>query len=210
MAIGDERAPAPGRSLSPEARNRLGGLLLLGAGGILLIVSLFLDWFEPGGLSAWTVFEVLDMVLAALGVTAVIAAAGALTAWRPVPERWVIVVALVAPVIVVVSLINHPPAVHGIGADPMVGLWLALAGSLLMLVGAVLAVARISLAVDLAAPRAVGTPVGARGPDVPAPGGRFVVGRRGAADPSVAPPPVTTPPETPLGGEGPTTPTRPL
>ncbi|MDQ3677427.1 MAG: hypothetical protein M3401_11595, partial [Actinomycetota bacterium] len=162
-------------SLPPETRNRLGGLLLLGVGAILLMVSLFLDWFEPG-ISAWTTFEVWDMVLAALAIAAVIVAAGALTLWSPLPDSWMLAAAVVAPVVVIVSLLNHPPAAQGLDQDPMVGIWLALAGSLLMLVGAVLAVARISVALDHAATGAPAVP-----PVGQAPGERVARDRRGVA-----------------------------
>ncbi|MGH2839590.1 MAG: hypothetical protein ACRDKY_02050 [Solirubrobacteraceae bacterium] len=160
MAVGDETALPTETVLPPATRNRPAGLLLLAAGAILLFVSLFVDWYEPG-LTAWTTFEVWDMVLAALALAGVMAAAAALELWRPLPERWVLVASVVAPVIVIVSLVNHPPAAQGIDQGPMVGIWLALAGSLLMLMGALLALARISFAVDLAdgAPRA--TPPGA-------------------------------------------------
>jgi len=174
--------------------NRLAGFLLLGAGAILLIVSLFLDWFEPG-LSAWTVFEVWDMVLASLALAALAAVAATLNVWRARPDSWALVPAVVATVVVVVSLLNHPPAAQGLDQDPMIGIWLALAGSLLMLIGAVLAVARISLAVDLAAPGpAVSRP--GRTPEPP------------DATPGRAPePPDATSGRAPAGPDRPTTPT---
>ena len=43
-------------------------------------------------------------------------------------------------------MINHPPA--GVGVDKDTGIWLALAGAGVMVVGAVLATAHISIAVD--------------------------------------------------------------
>jgi len=152
MPVTGDRA-APTDPLPPEARNRLAGLLLLGAGATLLIVSLFLDWFEPGS-SAWTVFEVWDIVLAALALVALAAVAGALNVWTPRPDTWLLAPAVVAVVVVVVSLVNHPPAAQSVREDPMVGIWLALAGSLLMLIGATITVARISLAVNLGEPAA--------------------------------------------------------
>ncbi len=181
--------------LAPQGRERLGGFLLLAAGAILLLVSLFLDWFEPG-FSAWTVFEVLDMVLAALALVAVAAAAGALGMARPIPERLVLGAAVAAPIVVIVALVNHPPGAQASGQDPMVGIWLALAGSLLMLAGVALAVARISVALQVARPTAA--------PAAP----RDRVGRR-SPDPVVpeATPPVAgePPPGAPLQPGDPTT-----
>jgi len=72
-------------------------------------------------------------------------------AWASVargPDTWLIVPAVVAVVVVVVSLVNHPPGTAGTGDDPMIGTWLALAAS--VLAGLVLSVARISVAVNLA------------------------------------------------------------
>src|SRR5947207_1940707 len=68
-----------------------GGQALVAIGAIALIVSLFLSWYEPGR-SAWTVFEVWDIVLAAIGIAAL---ASIVPARRTdvrdehvVPERW--------------------------------------------------------------------------------------------------------------------------
>lgn len=170
MAVGSDRALPPERPLSPETRNRMGGFLLLGAGAVLVLVSLFLDWFEPGN-SAWTIFEVWDIVLAALALAAIAAAAGAMGLVSPRPDIWALAPAVGAPVVVIVSLLNHPPAAQGLGDDPMTGIWLALAGSLLMVIGAVLSVARISVALDRATPGIPATPPAAPGAPVTPPGG---------------------------------------
>jgi len=134
-------------TLLSEARNRLVGMVLIGVGAILLLISLFLDWFEPS-LSAWTVFEVWDLVLAALALMALVAVASRLQFGTPRPDSWLLIPALVTPVVVVAALLNHPPAAQGTGQDPMIGIWLALAGSLLMALGAVAATARISVALN--------------------------------------------------------------
>jgi hypothetical protein len=54
----------------PERIN--GGQALVVLGAAALIVSLFLHWYEPGR-SAWTVFEVWDLALAAIGIAALAA-----------------------------------------------------------------------------------------------------------------------------------------
>ena len=59
-----------------------------------------------------------------------------------------LVVAIFTVYVVASQVINDPPAVAGGNADKDVGIWLALGGSVLMVVGAVLGYARISLAVD--------------------------------------------------------------
>jgi peptidoglycan/LPS O-acetylase OafA/YrhL len=132
----------------PERIN--GGQALVAIGAIALIVSLFLSWYEPGR-SAWTVFEVWDIVLAAIGIAALAAIVPArrtdVRDEHIVPERWLPALAGAALVIVVVSLINHPPAARG--ASPEVGAWLALGAAILLGAGAILSRARISLVITL-------------------------------------------------------------
>ncbi len=133
---------------SVAARNLEAGLLLLGLGAIVLFVSLFLDWYAPG-LDAWTVFEVWDIVLALAAIAALVAVAGRMGFGPPRPSSWLVGPAAVAIVVVLFALVNHPPAASGVGNDPDDGLWLALAGAVLMLAGTVLSVARISVALNV-------------------------------------------------------------
>jgi hypothetical protein len=118
------------------------GTGLVALGGVLLLVSLFIDWFTPGG-DAWAVFEIVDILLAALGVAAILAA-------LPRPgglDRAVPAIAYAALVIVAVQLIDQPPAARGAGLET--GAWLALAGTLVMALGATLSAASISVTVDV-------------------------------------------------------------
>jgi len=132
--------PTPRRSLSL-------GPLVASVGAVLLIVSLFLDWYE--GITGFTVFEVLDLVLVMLALATIASLAGGLGLVRPAPSPEVSLAVAIFTVLVVASqVINDPPAVAGGGAERDVGIWLALGGSVLMVVGAVLGYARISLAVD--------------------------------------------------------------
>jgi hypothetical protein len=196
----------PSKTLAPEARNHLVGMLLTGVGAILLLVSLFLDWFEPG-LSAWTVFEVWDLVLAALALMALVAVASRLQFGTPRPDSWLLIPALVTPVVVVAALLNHPPAAQGTGQDPIIGIWLALAGSLLMALGAVAAIARISVALDRP-----GSAVATRQPGAAVPQASAGVSPQAPGVPPAAPPqgsPVA-PKDPALGDEPPTRPTRPI
>ena len=52
------------------------GPILVALGAIVLLVSLFLDWY--GSLTAWDAFEVVEVLLAALAVTALVIALGQL------------------------------------------------------------------------------------------------------------------------------------
>ena len=133
--------PTPPRSLSL-------GPLVASVGAVLLIVSLFLDWYED--ISGVTVFEFLDLLLVLLALATIASLAGGLGLVREAPSpRVSLAVALFTVYVVASQAINDPPAVAGGGvADKDVGIWLALGGSVLMVIGAVLGYARISLAVD--------------------------------------------------------------
>ncbi len=142
-------------------------------GGVLLAVSLMLDWYED--VTGFTVFEALDLVLLALALAAVLELAGELTGRARIadaPRGRSLAIAGVAVVIVVSQLINDPPivALAGVDVDHATGIWLALGGSLLMLAGALAASARISFAMDLdagrkhsEAPTEATTPAGEKG-----------------------------------------------
>jgi hypothetical protein len=117
-------------------------------GALVLIVSLFLDWYET--LSGWTVFEIVDLALVGLALWTIFSLAGG---FGIVKERFNPVGALIGTivtlVIVVTQIINDPPAVAGGGGpDKELGIWLALAGAGLMVAGALLATTHISLAVE--------------------------------------------------------------
>ncbi len=127
-----------------------GGLAVAAVGAGLLIVSLFLDWFAPGR-SAWTVFELNDLVLALIGALVVgVAVADAFArpgTERLVPEGSVVYAGIGALIIVVANLIQPPPtAVH---SSREIGAWLALAAALLITSGGFLMRARISLVISL-------------------------------------------------------------
>jgi hypothetical protein len=121
------------------------GRAVLFAGSALLLISLFTDWYELGGIgvTGWQVFETLDLVLAALAI------AGMVAAVRPdVTPPWAAaVVPGVAVFIVFVQLIDNPPAAGD--AAPAAGAWIALAGSFLMAAGFALSLAAISVTVQI-------------------------------------------------------------
>jgi hypothetical protein len=125
------------------------GAVVAAVGGLVLLVSLFLDWYgdEGEGVSAWTVFEVVDLVLAALAALAITTLISRSELERRLPDAPLIALGVTALVVVVAQLVNHPPAVNGADADPEVGLWLALAGAAVLLAGALVSSARVSLSV---------------------------------------------------------------
>ena len=131
------------------------GPLLAALGGVLLIVSLGLDWY--GGLSGFNSFEFLDLLLVVLAlVTLVVLAAEFGLLRTQLREGTALVVGVVALVVVASQLLNHPPA--GYQDDVDTGLWLGLAGAALMLAGAILSTARIAIAVEPRRPPRPGPP----------------------------------------------------
>ncbi|GAC1319091.1 MAG: hypothetical protein NVSMB25_09370 [Thermoleophilaceae bacterium] len=173
------------------------GSAIAALGALVLLVSLFLSWYEPG-LTAWTVFETMDLVLAAAAIATIAAAAGEAGLASPLGPRWLPRLGVLAFVIVAAALINHPPA--ALGHPPEAGIWIALLGSSAMLLGGLLIVARVSLAVNVVVGRpdpgdsaGGGSPGrGAISPDAPP--------RAPGASPSRPPPPgPADAPTNPLG-----------
>jgi hypothetical protein len=136
------------------------GPLVAAVGALLLIVSLFVDWYDGKGLTAFTVFEFLDLLLLGLGLVTLGLLAESMGLVRlPVRQGLAFGVALFAFVIVLSQVVNDPPAVAGPrGTDQDTGIWLALGGTALMVAGAVLSSARIAIAVEPRAPRSAAPP----------------------------------------------------
>jgi hypothetical protein len=120
------------------------GTGLIAIGAVLLLVSLFVDWYRPGG-DAWAVFEAIDLALAGAAICALLAVAPRLGSGglgRALP-----IIAAAALAIVVVQLIDPPPVVAD--SDVETGAWLALAATAIMAAGALLGAASISVTVDV-------------------------------------------------------------
>ena len=129
------------------------GPVLAAIGALLLLVSLFLDWYEPG-LSAWDSFELVDVLLAALAIAAILAVLGrAGVGELGVDPRWLPWAAGAAFVLVVVALLDPPPVAAD--QDFEVGLWLALAGAAILALGAVLAVSRVTISLNVESRRRI-------------------------------------------------------
>jgi hypothetical protein len=129
--------------------------ILVVAGAVVLFASLFLGWYEPrfageSALSAWTAFELGDILLAGLCVIAIAAViplpreGGAATL---VAARWLPLLGVAALAFVAISLVNDPPAVRDRGLEA--GAWIGLAGAALLAIGGLLSFARVSLVVTL-------------------------------------------------------------
>jgi hypothetical protein len=116
------------------------GLVALGA--VLLLVSLFIDWYDPSG-NAWAVFEFVDIVLAGAAVASLV---GIVPRYAAL-QRAVPVIAFAALFVVAVQLVDPPPSASGDRIEA--GAWLALAATALMAAGATLSAASISVTVDV-------------------------------------------------------------
>jgi hypothetical protein len=121
------------------------GPLIAAIGAVLLIVSLGLDWY--GRFSGFNSFEFLDLLLVLLALVTLMVLAAELGLLRtPLKDGTPLVIAVIALVVVLSQLVNRPPL--AIDLDVETGLWLGLAGAALMLLGAILATARIAIAVE--------------------------------------------------------------
>ena len=111
-----------------------------------MLVSVFLDWYEPG-ITAWQSFEVLDLALAALSLAALVAVVGTIRPDAAVIERPALPLIVAAALVIVASQILDPPP--GVTGDPMIGAWLALGAAVVMCAGAVLTLGRVSFAMTV-------------------------------------------------------------
>ena len=120
------------------------GPMLVALGALALLVSLFMEWYGP--LSAWEAFEVVEVLLTALAVAALIVAAGLLAPEFEVLERrWLPPIVFGVAVLVAAELVDPPPAA---GEDTLGdGAWLAFGAALIMVAGTVLSFGCVSLAV---------------------------------------------------------------
>jgi hypothetical protein len=122
------------------------GPLLVAVAALVLLVSLFLEWY--GGLTAWGAFELTDVLLACISLLALVAAAVLIAPELAyMDRRWLPALVSSAAVLVIAQILSPPPSVRG--ADPEVGAWIAFAASLVMLAGAVLSFGRVSLALAI-------------------------------------------------------------
>jgi hypothetical protein len=154
--------------------------LIAGLGALVLLISLFLHWYQPG-LTAWRVFEVLDLVLAALAIGALWLAGALLLQDRPPRPGALPAIGVAAFVIVVSQLINHPPAAQGASVEA--GAWLALGASALMASGGILDATGVSLSVSFSPPSRAND--GGVAPSAPVPARATPAGEAAAVEPEV-------------------------
>ena len=115
------------------------GEWIAGTAGVVLLVSLFLDWYRGGAgekATGWGSFVATDVVLAIAAVMGISLAVATATQRTPaVPQALsaiTVPVAIVAAVLAVIHTISLPDGASG----RELGLWLGLAGTIGVLVGA--------------------------------------------------------------------------
>jgi hypothetical protein len=145
--------PAP----SAPARDRTldAGRLLIGLGAVVLLISLFLDWYGEGrvggsSITAWTSFEFVDLLLAALAIATIYAVIEGIAAPPGAPRPPAALLWFAGPlalILILASIIDEPPLVAGLDATVEAGAWIAVAAALAMTVGAALSTLRISVVV---------------------------------------------------------------
>ena len=122
------------------------GPILVAVGAVMLVVSLFLDWY--GSLTAWEAFEVVEVLLGSLAVAAFVIAVGQLIPdLEYIERRRLPVVVLAIAVLVAAEIIDPPPAAGD--QAPASGAWIAFGAALVMFAGAVLTFGRVRFAVSV-------------------------------------------------------------
>lgn len=118
------------------------GPFVLALGALVLLVSLFLTWLDAGEANAWQIFEITDLLLAALAIASIVAAIGLIAPAAEYLDRkytpWIVGAAFV---LVVNYILDDHDGKLGIGA------WLAFGATVAMVLGVILSLTRVSFAV---------------------------------------------------------------
>jgi hypothetical protein len=125
-----------------DVRRLRAGEWITGLGGALLLVALFLPWYDEGAVSptGWQSFTVIDVVLAAVGLAALLVPV--ITAQQRAPavplamEALVDLAGLVALVLVLIRVVNLP----GDASARAAGLWVGLVATVVIVAGAAVAI----------------------------------------------------------------------
>ena len=116
------------------------GEWIVGAAGLLLLVSLFLTWYGEPSSTAWEAFAVLDVILALVALAAV--SVPVVTATHRVPalplaiESLTALLGFVAVMLTLIRVLNLPGEADG----REVGLWLGLVSTLGVFAGSLVGI----------------------------------------------------------------------
>src|SRR5215210_6311011 len=120
-----------------DLRRLRAGEWVTALGGAALLVALFLPWYDEGAASpsAWESFAIVDVILALVGLAAVLLLAVTATQSAPaVPIAMDALVTLAGVVAFVLTLVKTA-TLPGEADGRELGLWLGLAASLVVIVG---------------------------------------------------------------------------
>jgi hypothetical protein len=113
-----------------------------GLGGVALLVSLFLPWYDVTGverhLTGWQAFSVIDVILALAAVVGIaVAVTGAVRRTPTMPVGFAVLGVPVGALAVLLALVRvlDPPGPNDL-LDLAVGSWLGLVGALAVAAGA--------------------------------------------------------------------------
>jgi hypothetical protein len=115
--------------------------LIVAGGGLLLFISLFLNWVGAEGLdsvSGWEFFDILDVVFALIALMAVgigVMLATGNTANLPAAPGSIVATAGLITFSIVAAMILDPFTLQGQSVDREIGLFVALIGTIGMIVG---------------------------------------------------------------------------
>ena len=117
--------------------------LIAAGGGLLLFISLFLNWLGAEGidsLSAWEYFDLVDIALALIAL--IVIAIGVMlftgnTANLPAAPSAIVKTASIIALAIVAAFVLDPIDFSGEGVDIEFGAWLALIATIVMLVGGI-------------------------------------------------------------------------
>ena len=187
------------------------GHILIAAGGVLLALFTFLSWFGPGDVSAWEIFNIVDVViffgaLAAAGIAAanLFGAAASLPPQVTSVQRWLGAVPALLAIAFIIEIVAGDGEIEFGGFLSVIAALVLLAGTI-MLVRPDLA-ARVNEATAGLGGGGSGPGAGAVGPGPGATPGAGAPGA-GPAAAAPAPTPAATPgPSSPPSG-GPAAPT---
>jgi hypothetical protein len=120
------------------------GPFVLALAALVLLVSLFLDWFAT--FNAWQVFEITDVVLAALAIAAIVGAIGLLVPDADYIDRRYVPWIVGAAFVLVADQVLQPPG--GLDSDVLgTGAWLAFGATVFMAIGTLLSLGKVHFAV---------------------------------------------------------------
>ena len=149
-----------------DLRRLRAGEWITAVAGVVLVVALFLPWYEVPGrgrLSAWEAYSIVDVLLLVLGVLAagllVVTAIQRTAAVGIAADAMLTIFAGIVGVIATARVLNMPAALEPVDADRAAFAWIGLLATYGVLAGAILAMRDERLSREGELTDATGVPV---------------------------------------------------